>query len=88
MSAHASLPPGRPYMAPKPTPTLGRRRGWSCPRTGKVPYLIRAPNKVADQKHRRAHGLAKCDGTLAPSGLLDAHLQATSGVALRVAIMR
>ena len=58
------------FFCPHP---LDAGAGRSCPRTGKEPYLIRAPNKVVDQKQRRAHGLAKCGGTLAPSGLLDAH---------------
>jgi hypothetical protein len=52
--------------------------GLACtpPATAKEPYLIRAPNKVADQKQRRAHGLAKAGGTLAPSGLVDKSLPA------------
>ena len=66
-------PAGTNPAPPQRIRSHGPRSGWSCPRTGKVPYLIRAPNKVADQKQRRAHGLAKAGGTLAPSGLLDAH---------------
>ena len=61
------------HGAPPAISSHGRRSGWSCPRTGKTPYLVRAPNKVADQKQRRAHGLAKWGGALAPSNLLDAH---------------
>ena len=67
----ACPPAGTPTSHPQAIRSHGRRSGWSRPRTGKVPYLIRAPNKVADQKQRRAHGLAKCGGTLAPIGLLD-----------------
>jgi hypothetical protein len=46
-----------------------------------------AASPAAAQKQRRAYGLTKCGGTLAPSGLLYAREQSAFRLALRRATM-